>query len=66
MFVAFSVPDRKSRPVAMSRTPERMHVPEIIGLRPTLSNSRPSSSGPMRLPTANGSRYRPTLPAATW
>ena len=31
-----------------------MYVPAIIGLRPTESNSRPSTSGPRKLPIANG------------
>src|SRR3954454_4613922 len=63
--VAFSVPDRNSRPVMISRIPDRVYVPAIIGLRPTESKNRPSSSGPQKLPTANGSRYRPTLPDET-
>jgi hypothetical protein len=43
-----------SQPVMISRMPERMYVPAIIGLRPTVSKNRPSSSGPRKLPTANG------------
>src|SRR3954447_6655813 len=63
--VALSVPARNSRPVMISRIPDRMYVPAIIGLRPIESKKRPSSSGPQKLPTANGSRYRPTLPDET-
>ena len=32
----------------------------IIGRRPSTSNSRPSSSGPRKLPAANGRMYQPT------
>ncbi len=63
--VASSVPLLNRMPVMMSRTPDRMYVPAIIGLRPMVSKKRPSSSGPRKLPTANGSRYRPTLAAFT-
>jgi hypothetical protein len=35
--------------------PDRMYVPAIIGLRPTVSNRRPRNNGPQKLPTANGS-----------
>ena len=34
---------------------------EIIGLRPTVSNSGPRTSGPRKLPAANGRMYQPTL-----
>src|SRR3954453_8559509 len=59
--VAVSVPFLKRIAVTMRSSPEMMYVPAIIGLRPTLSKKRPSRSGPAKLPTANGSRYRPTL-----
>ena len=43
------------QPLIASRTPEMMYVPEIIGLRPTLSKSGARMSGPQRLPTAKAS-----------
>jgi hypothetical protein len=63
--VAFSVPALNSRPVMISRTPDRMYVPAIIGLRAIESKNRRRNSGPQKLPIANGSRYRPTLPEPT-
>ena len=40
-------------------------MPAIIGLRPTLSKNRPSTSGPRKLPIANGMMYQPTLAGLT-
>ena len=37
----------------------------IIGLRPTVSNRRPSVSGPRKLPKAKIAKKIGTLPAAT-
>jgi hypothetical protein len=36
-----------------------------MGRRPTLSNSRPSSSGPSRFPNANGMMYAGTTSSLT-
>jgi hypothetical protein len=60
-----SVPLLNSTAVIASRTPETMYVPAIIGLRPTESKNRPSSSGPPKLPTANAAMYQPTWSAPT-
>ena len=50
--LAVRSPWSKSQPLIASNTPEMMYVPEIIGFRPTMSKSGPSTSGPHRLPTA--------------
>jgi hypothetical protein len=40
-------------------------VPEIIGIRPTVSNNRPSVSGPRKFDTANTTMKYGTVPDAT-
>src|SRR5690348_14041445 len=54
------VPALNRNAVTTSSAPERMYVPAIIGLRPTESNRRPRTSGPRKLPIANGMMYHPT------
>src|SRR4051794_10085094 len=63
--VAVNVPFLNRNAVMISRPPDRMYVSEIIGLRPTVSNSRPSSSGPRKFPAAKGRMYQPTEPDPT-
>src|SRR3954465_8791313 len=57
---ADQVPALNRNAVTISSTPDTMYVPAIIGLRPTESNRRPRTSGPRKLPSANGMMYQPT------
>ena len=63
---ADSAPDANSHALKASKAPEIRYVPEIIFLRPRVSNRWPSSSGPARLPTANARPYSGTLLLLTW
>ena len=60
-----SVPSRSSSASTATIAADPRYVPEIIGTRPTVSKSRPSSSGPMKLLSANSTMKYGTLPEAT-
>ena len=53
--VAVSRSSPNSHALMARSTPETRYVPEIIFLRPTVSNSGPRISGPSRLPTEKAS-----------
>jgi hypothetical protein len=40
------------RPSTTTNAAETRYVPEILGMRPTVSKNRPKSSGPRKLPAA--------------
>ncbi len=51
---------REQHAAATSRMPDKRIGERDHGRRPSVSNSRPSSSGPRKLPSANGRMYQPT------
>ena len=55
----------KSTAVATSKMPAVPYVAVIMGLRPTLSKSGPSTIGPNRLAIANGSSCSGSLASGT-
>jgi hypothetical protein len=46
-------PDMSRTASTATSAADPRYVPEIIGIRPTVSNRRPSRSGPRKLLTAN-------------
>ena len=52
-------PFPNSTATAISIQPDMPYVPTIIGLRPTVSNRRPSTKGPKKFPAASGRMYMP-------
>ena len=63
---ADSDPLWNSTPVRIRTRPDRMYVELIMTFRPTVSNRRPSSSGPRKLPMASGIRYQGALAVSTF
>jgi len=52
--------EKNGREAALQLVGTGLGKKAIIGLRPRVSNRRPSRTGPRKLPSAKGRRYRPT------
>ena len=61
-----SCPPVNRKASATPSAAEPRYVPEIIGLRPTVSKSRPMVSGPAKLASAYKMTNTGTTPDATW